>query len=103
MSNCARLRDELWVSVRDWLDARSCKLPDDEELLKDLTAPSYSFLSNGKLKVEGKSELKSRGIGSPDTADALCLTFASSAATMTGGNQRLSWGKPLAIDTDWVV
>lgn len=103
MSNCARLRDELWFRLKEWFEAKSCKIPENADLVTDLTSPRYSYLSNGKLKVEGKSEMRQRGVRSPDLADCIALTFSSSAATMTSGNQRISWGKPLSIDTDWVV
>ena len=90
-----KLRDELWMTVRDWLNQRACKLPQSDELRQELVAPRYTFQSNGKLKVESKSEMKKRGMRSPDFADALCLTFAGNGA-MVGGRMS-SWapGKPL--------
>lgn len=94
-STTSRLRDELWVKCRDWLAARTGKLPNDMELLADLTAPKFSYLSNGKLKVESKDDMKSRGVRSPDIADALCLTFASDAATLTHGYGAKEPSKPL--------
>ena len=47
------------------------------------------------MKVEGKSEMKRRGLRSPDIADALCLTFAGQAAVV--GGRALKWvpGKAL--------
>ncbi|NDB68179.1 MAG: hypothetical protein EB015_09285, partial [Methylocystaceae bacterium] len=93
--SAARLRDELWIAVKDWLDTRAVKIPKDADLRAELLGPTYSFTSNGKIKVEGKSEMKRRGMRSPDIADALCLTFAGQAA-MVGG-RALKWlpGKPL--------
>lgn len=90
-----RLRDELWVSVRDFLAQRACKIPSDENLRADLVTPKYSFTSSGKLQVESKSEMKKRLRRSPDYADALALTFAGRGA-MVGGRMA-SWvpGKPL--------
>jgi len=73
----ARQRDELWFKGREWLEAKDCKLsPDDDALVAELTTAKYSLLSNGKLKVEGKDEMKKRGIKSPNRADAWLLTFA---------------------------
>lgn len=80
----AKLRDELWLSVKDWLNQRACKIPKIEELRMELVSPTYGFTSNGKIKVEGKQEMKKRGLRSPDLADALCLTFAGNGA-MVGG------------------
>lgn len=79
-----RLRDELWWNARDWFYKLDCKIPDDGALLAELTIPTYNFTSGGKIKVEGKDEIKKRtrqtasGLGkSPDLADAFCLTFAN--------------------------
>jgi hypothetical protein len=71
-----RLRDELWVRCREWLETRSVRLPRDDQLREDLVSPRYSFLSDGRLQVESKSLMRSRGRPSPDAADALNLTFA---------------------------
>lgn len=76
----ARLRDELWFKARDWFQARDCRIADDEDLIAELTLPTYSIQSNGKLKVEAKDEIKKRGVVSPDLADAFCLTFARGGA-----------------------
>lgn len=75
-----RLRDELWWKGREWLEAKDCHLADDEETIAELTVPTYSVLSNGLIKVEGKPELKARGVKSPNRADAWLLTFAELGA-----------------------
>lgn len=99
----ARLRDELWMAAKDWLDTRAVKLPKDDDLRAELTGPTYSFTSNGKIKVEGKSEMKRRGMRSPDLADALCLTFASQAAGVGGRALRWIPGKPLKRNLSGIV
>jgi phage terminase large subunit len=91
----AKLRDELWLSVKEWLNARACKIPKLDELRAELVAPTYTFTSNGKIKVEGKQEMKRRGMRSPDLADSLCLTFASIASRVGGRGTRWVPGKPL--------
>lgn len=75
-SKFARLRDELWWRAREWFDGRDVKIPNQSELIGDLTTPTYEVLSSGKLKVESKADIKKRLPRSPDLADALCLTFA---------------------------
>ena len=72
----ARLRDEIWFKCREWLEAKNCKMAEDDALIAELTTPKYSILSSGKIKVEGKDEMKKRGISSPNRADAWNLTFA---------------------------
>lgn len=71
-----RLRDQLWWLGREWLEAKDCKLCDDDETIAELTTPSYSILSNGRIKVQSKEELRALGIKSPNRADAWLLTFA---------------------------
>lgn len=91
-----RLRDELWWRAREWFEKLDCRMPDDEELIAELTGPTYTFLSSGKIKVESKDDLKSR-LGSegtsPDKADAFCLTFA------LGQVGRSAYRKQLEYDT----
>lgn len=84
-----RLRDELWFKGREWLDAKDCKLADDQSLIGELTTPKYSILSNGNIKVEGKDELKARGVASPNRADAFLLTFAIPLVANS------TWAQPL--------
>jgi phage terminase large subunit len=71
-----RLRDELWWKGREWLEAKDCKFADDDDTIAELTVPTYSILSNGLIKVEGKDEMKKRGVKSPNRADSWLLTFA---------------------------
>jgi hypothetical protein len=91
----AKLRDELWLTTRDWLATRAVHIPKNDDLRQELVAPTYTFLSNGKLKVESKGELKKRGMRSPDLADALCLTFAGEAALIAGRASSWVKGQPL--------
>lgn len=76
----ARLRDELWFAGREWLDAKDCKLADDQPLIAELTTAKYQILSSGKIKVESKDEMKKRGVASPNRADAWLLTLAKGTA-----------------------
>lgn len=88
-----RLRDELWWRGREWLEARDCKMADDEETIAELTTPTYSILSNGRIKIEGKDELKARGVKSPNRADAWLLTFHE------GGFPRMGRAAPIKYKT----
>lgn len=99
----AKLRDELWLSVKEWLNARACRIPKMDELRQELVAPTYTFTSNGRIKVEGKAEMKRRGLRSPDLADALGLTFASVASRVGGRSPRWVPGKPLRRSIKGVV
>jgi hypothetical protein len=101
--NANRLRDELWMSVKDWLATRGVKLPKDETLRHELVAPRYNFTSSGKVVVESKDSMKKRGMRSPDLADALCLTFASNAALVGGRGTAWQTGKSLRRGISGVV
>ncbi len=67
-------RAELWGAMRDWL--KTASMPTDRQLKADLTAPAMKINSSGAIQLEGKKEMKSRGLASPDSADALAVTFA---------------------------
>lgn len=69
-------RAEMWGETNEWLKNQPAQVPDSDELHADLTQIQYSYDSNGALVMESKKDMKKRGLRSPDTADALGLTFA---------------------------
>lgn len=69
-------RSEMWYSVREWLQHGGA-IPDIPELKAELTTPTYSFDSSGRICLEKKEDIKERLGRSCDQADALCLTFAA--------------------------
>lgn len=92
--NYSNLRAELWAATKSWFEARSCKIPQNDALIAELSSVRYAFTSSGKLQIEAKEAMKRRGMHSPDLADALVLTMASDAATAMG-MATSSWSKPL--------
>jgi hypothetical protein len=71
------LRAELWHEMREWfLQDMPVQIPDDPELQKELCGLGYGHNSSGRLFIESKKDAKSRGMHSPDKADALMITFA---------------------------
>lgn len=97
-----RMRDELWQNTADWLETRLVSLPWHERLRDDLCGPRYKFLSDGRLVVESKAEMRARGLPSCDFADALALTFAPAAATALAF-QALRWSQPLKRNIRGIV
>lgn len=83
-----RLRHELWFKGREWFQNKACSMPQDEALIAELTAPTYTFSSTGKLLVESKADMKKRGLRSPDLADAFLLTFARGDRRKAGRYRR---------------
>jgi hypothetical protein len=79
-----KLRDELWVRVRDncllgkysfpAVKAHGEKESLGQQLANELSTVRYKFNSHGGYVVESKKDMKARGIASPNIADALCLT-----------------------------
>jgi phage terminase large subunit len=90
------LKAELWHKAKAWLEARDCWMPKDELLVAELATVRYSFTSSGKIQIEGKDEIRKRGLASPDRADAFCLTFAGDAVIGAYGSSASSkWSQPL--------
>lgn len=72
-------RAEMWGTMRDWL--RGGAIPDDPDLADQLVGVEYAYkVLEGKdaIILEKKSDMKKRGLASPDRGDALALTFAYS-------------------------
>lgn len=83
----ANKRAEMWGLCKEWLQDEPCQIPDSDELHSDLSGIKYTFSSNAQLKMEKKEEMKKRGIRSPDSADALCLSFALPASALKDDSQ----------------
>lgn len=72
----ANLRSLLWSRMRDWLV--SADIPEDAELATDLATPRYAYQkATGLELIESKDDIRARGAASPDSADALSMTFAA--------------------------
>lgn len=68
------IRAEMYWNMSEWVKNGGA-LPYDEQLLRELCAPTYT-LRNGKILLEDKKQIKARLGFSPDIADALALTFS---------------------------
>ena len=56
--------------------------------MDDLTGIEYGFTNKQQLQLEKKSDMKKRGLASPDDGDALALTFAKRVIGNRGVQQR---------------
>ena len=70
----ANLRAQMWGNLRDAIKD-GIRLPDDPDLVSDLTGLEYGYTLRNELKLESKEDAKKRGLPSPDLADALALTY----------------------------
>ena len=66
-------RAEVWVRMRDWL--KTADIPDDPELLDDITGPEYFFDHKHRMQLEKKEDMEKRGLSSPDCGDSLAMSF----------------------------
>ncbi len=76
----ANLRSEAYWSVREMLREGKMALPRDSLLSADLTAPKFNYDEIGRVQLETKDGIKSRIGRSPDSGDALALTFSIAPA-----------------------
>lgn len=77
---------QLWGHIKELLETNfsnkmqgkdeiEIELPNDEEMIKQLSVRKYHMTSKGKIQLESKDDMKKRGLGSPDTADSLALAL----------------------------
>lgn len=72
------MRAWAYWALRDWLDpskGSKAMLPEDDQLLQELSETQWKFRSDGKIQIEPKEDIKKRIKRSPDKADALANTF----------------------------
>lgn len=68
------LRAQIWGSMKEWL--KTASIPQIKTLKTDLISPLMKPDSKGAIFLESKKDMKARGLASPDSADAIALTFA---------------------------
>jgi hypothetical protein len=103
-----RLRDDVWWRCRVWFEDKLCGISDkiDKEeldcIVGELSGITFQYLSNGKLKVQGKSAFKEDGVKisdglkrSPNVGDALCLTLAE--GQIPGYIRTDGFGRPVGL------
>lgn len=71
---CRNRRAEMWIAMSKWVKENGV-LPKMPELVRELSAPTYTFVQ-GKFQLEPKDMIKKRLGFSPDLGDGLVLTFA---------------------------
>jgi len=67
-----------WWNLREMLDPErgvDVALPDDQDLIGDLTTPKWRVVSGGRVQVEPKEDIIKRLGHSPDAGDAVVMAF----------------------------
>jgi len=62
---------EIWFEGRTQIERQQIILPNDRELIAQLTSRLGWPDSKGRLQLESKDKMRSRGLSSPDRADAV--------------------------------
>lgn len=63
-------------------------LPDDDDLVAQLSGRKYALTENSKVKVESKKNMKERGLPSPDEADCVLLLCVPINGKKKGANSQ---------------
>jgi hypothetical protein len=94
-------RAEMWGKMREWL--KTAAIPNDRFLKTDLISPMMKPDSRGTIFLESKKDMKSRGLASPDAADAIAVTFAFPVAhrEYTEATRKVYSGQR-AVATGWM-
>lgn len=72
----ANVRAEGYWHLRMLFETGQIMIPDDDELINELTQLKYKIVnSNGMIRLEEKEEMKKRLGKNPDLSDSLCLAF----------------------------
>ncbi len=81
----ANLGSQIWGLLRDALEENfshmiqgesvTLEMPNDAEMIKQLSSRKQKITSKGKIQLESKDDMKARGLGSPDIADSVTLAF----------------------------
>jgi hypothetical protein len=82
-----RLVSELWYAMRKFIEHKYIMISPTvpvERLFHELTTRQFNTSQRGRLKVEAKSDYKSRGNKSPDYADSLSLLVHGVRLTVAG-------------------
>lgn len=77
-SDTERFRDikaEIYWTLRESFIAGEISIHDKERLIKDISNIKYDYMSNGKIFIKSKKDMKKEGLDSPDYADALALAY----------------------------
>jgi hypothetical protein len=89
---CYNKRAEMWYRGREWLE--TADIPNDPDLENDLIEIKAFYDMKHRIQMEKKSDMKKRGLASPDVGDALMLTFAYNTPPVRRLGQRAAAMEP---------
>lgn len=79
---------EMWFNFADYLKDNLLDIPDDSELMSDLSSRLYTYDRDNRRMIEPKKNFKERFNRSPDKGDALLLCFYEAKNIIMTDEQR---------------
>jgi hypothetical protein len=96
------LRAEAYWTAREAIRNRTICVPEVGELWSELTSIKYRYVENGRLRIEGKDEMKKRGLPSPDEADAFMMACYVLEGSGVGTKVELHEGPDMEASKEWL-
>ena len=96
----ANMRAYMWNRMKEWL-GRGAIPADDIVLETDLAAPGSHLNRSDQLVLESKEQMAKRNVASPDSGDALALTFAAHVPPVAVREQP-EWRFVGAVQGSWM-
>jgi hypothetical protein len=94
------MRACMWGRMKEDLGTALCLPPSMTDLARELQGPQWTFAGANKILLESKDDMRTRGIASPHTADALSHTYYAtvrlSRGLMADGRRQLRYATPAA-------
>ena len=75
-----RKGDECWGRAKKAMEKGQVCLPNDSKLKDELTQRQFGYTPSLQVQLESKTDMKARGLKSPDLADAYVLTHTQDVA-----------------------
>lgn len=92
---------QVWGNLKDLLEENMTnnlngklpviELPNQAQLIKELSTRKFTMTSSGKIRLESKKEMKKRNVGSPDIADACTLAYYQAPSKVATVSKRPGW------------
>jgi len=99
--NYSDMATKMWFHMADIMDEVS--IPDDQELIEELSAREWLPAGSNKMKVEPKHEYKKRLARSPDRADACILAFWDGTKKIFSKREEAQESTTRTFSVDWYL
>jgi len=94
-------RAEMYVTLRDKLEARLLKLPESKRLTKELLSIEYLYDAKNRYQILSKQKMKSKGVKSPDVVDSIAFTFCENISVFNSESHLHRYNRPGQYNTSY--